>query len=59
MGLMELCTNCQPSYCFRGAYSHARIRENLSGGVTRRMLAESQMPLYSVIGRSTEVNLMN
>jgi nucleotide-binding universal stress UspA family protein len=28
-----------------GAYSHARIRESLFGGVTRRMLAESPVPL--------------
>lgn len=43
--LLELCADRHPSYCVIGAYSHARIRESLFGGVTRRMLAESSVPL--------------
>lgn len=44
-GLLELCSDRHPSYCVIGAYSHARIRESLFGGVTRRMLTESPVPL--------------
>jgi len=44
-GLLKLCSDRRPSYCVMGAYSHARIRESLFGGVTRRMLAESPVPL--------------
>lgn len=43
--LLQLCSDRRPSYCVMGAYSHARIRESLFGGVTRRMLAESKVPL--------------
>lgn len=43
--LLELCADRQPGYCVMGGYSHARIREAVFGGVTRRMLAESQVPL--------------
>lgn len=43
--LLTLCSDRHPSYCVMGAYSHARIRESLFGGVTRRMLAESPVPL--------------
>lgn len=43
--LLRLCVDRHPSYCVMGAYSHARIRESLFGGVTRRMLAESPVPL--------------
>lgn len=43
--LVTLCRERQPSCCVMGAYSHARIRENLFGGVTRRMLAESPVPV--------------
>lgn len=43
--LLELCSDRHPSYCVMGAYSHARIRETLFGGVTRQMLAESPVPL--------------
>ena len=43
--LLTLCADRRPSYCVMGAYSHARIRESLFGGVTRRMLAESPVPL--------------
>jgi nucleotide-binding universal stress UspA family protein len=28
-----------------GAYGHSRLREGLFGGVTRRMLADSPVPL--------------
>jgi len=34
-----------PAYCVIGAYGHSRLRERLIGGVTRRMLAESPVPL--------------
>lgn len=44
-GLLKLCSDRHPSYCVMGAYSHARIRESLFGGITRRMLAESPVPL--------------
>lgn len=44
-GLLKLCSDRRPGYCVMGAYSHARIRESLFGGVTRRMLAESTVPL--------------
>ncbi len=43
--LLKLCSDRRPGYCVMGAYSHARIRESLFGGVTRRMLAESPVPL--------------
>lgn len=43
--LLALCADRHPSYCVMGAYSHARIRESLFGGVTRRMLRESPVPL--------------
>lgn len=43
--LLRLCADRRPAYCVMGAYSHARIRESLFGGVTRRMLAESPVPL--------------
>jgi nucleotide-binding universal stress UspA family protein len=32
-------------YCVMGAYGHSRLREALLGGVTRRMLSTSQLPL--------------
>jgi nucleotide-binding universal stress UspA family protein len=43
--LLDLCKDRQPSYCVIGAYGHSRLRESLFGGVTRRMLAESPVPL--------------
>jgi len=43
--LVTLCRERQPSCCVLGAYSHARIRENLFGGVTRQMLARSPVPI--------------
>ncbi len=43
--LIALCGDRRPSYCVMGAYSHARLRETLFGGVTRRMLTESPVPL--------------
>lgn len=35
----------QPAFCVMGAYGHARVRETLFGGVTRRLLSESPVPL--------------
>jgi nucleotide-binding universal stress UspA family protein len=43
--LLDLCKDRHPSYCVIGAYGHSRVREGLFGGVTRSMLAESQVPL--------------
>jgi nucleotide-binding universal stress UspA family protein len=43
--LLALCADHHPGYCVIGAYSHARLRESLFGGVTRRMLTESRVPL--------------
>jgi nucleotide-binding universal stress UspA family protein len=43
--LLVLCRERQPAYCVVGAYGHSRLRETLLGGVTRRMLAESPVPL--------------
>ena len=43
--LLDLCADRHPSYCVIGAYGHSRVREGLFGGVTRRMLAESPVPL--------------
>jgi nucleotide-binding universal stress UspA family protein len=47
--LLDLCKDRHPSYCVIGAYGHSRARESLFGGVTRRMLAESPVPL--ILGR--------
>lgn len=35
----------RPAFCVMGAYGHSRVRETLFGGVTRRMLGESPVPL--------------
>lgn len=43
--LIALCKEHQPNCCVMGAYSHGRIREGLFGGVTRRMLTDSPVPL--------------
>lgn len=43
--LLGLCRTQSPAYCVLGAYGHSRIRESLFGGVTRRMLSESPVPL--------------
>ncbi|MGK2912485.1 MAG: universal stress protein [Sphingobium sp.] len=43
--LLTACRDRQPAYCIIGAYGHSRLRERLIGGVTRRMLAESPVPL--------------
>jgi len=43
--LLGECRRRQPAYCLVGAYSHSRLRETLFGGVTRRLLAESPVPL--------------
>lgn len=34
------------AYLVMGGFSHSRFREALFGGVTRRMLAESPIPLF-------------
>ena len=43
--LLTACRERLPAYCVIGAYGHSRLREWLIGGVTRRMLAESPVPL--------------
>ncbi len=43
--LLHLCRKRSPAYCVMGAYGHSRVRESLFGGVTRRMLDESTVPL--------------
>ena len=43
--LLEACRDRQPAYCLMGAYGHARLQERLFGGVTRRMLGESPVPI--------------
>jgi nucleotide-binding universal stress UspA family protein len=43
--LLDLCKERGPAYCVMGAYGHSRLREGLFGGVTRRMLADSPVPL--------------
>jgi nucleotide-binding universal stress UspA family protein len=43
--LLDLCRDRHPSYCVIGAYGHSRALETLFGGVSRRMLAESPVPL--------------
>ncbi|WP_404477664.1 universal stress protein [Novosphingobium sp. BL-52-GroH] len=43
--LLGACRDRHPAYCVIGAYGHSRLREQLIGGVTRRMLAESPVPL--------------
>lgn len=43
--LLAACRDRNPAYCIIGASGHSRLRERLLGGVTRRMLAESPVPL--------------
>jgi nucleotide-binding universal stress UspA family protein len=43
--LLAACRDRAPAYCVIGAYGHSRLREWLVGGVTRRMLADSPVPL--------------
>ena len=43
--LLAVCRDRLPAYCVIGAYGHSRLRERLIGGVTRRMLADSPVPL--------------
>lgn len=43
--LLDLCRERAPAYCVMGAYGHSRVRESLFGGVTRRMLGDSPVPL--------------
>lgn len=43
--IAEECTARNASYCLMGAFSRGRIAEALFGGVTRRMLRNSRIPL--------------
>jgi len=47
--IMEHCSAWRADYCLMGAYSRSRVTEALFGGVTRRMLSLSKLPL--VLGR--------
>lgn len=39
------CLSWQADWCVMGAYGHSRLAEALFGGVTRRVLANSRLPL--------------
>jgi hypothetical protein len=43
--IQRQCDRVAADYCVMGAYGHSRVVERLFGGVTRRMLAESAIPL--------------
>lgn len=43
--ITDYCRQLQASYCLMGAYSRSRLSEALFGGVTRRMLTSSDLPL--------------
>lgn len=47
--ILEACAATGAGYCLMGAYGHGRLREELFGGVTRRMLDAAQLPL--LLGR--------
>lgn len=38
--------NAKPAYVVMGGYGHARVMEAIFGGVTRRLLTESPVPLF-------------
>lgn len=40
------CADWGATYCVMGAFSHSPLREAIFGGVTRRMLAKSELPLF-------------
>ncbi|EJL33009.1 universal stress protein UspA-like protein [Caulobacter sp. AP07] len=43
--ILEACAAAGAGYCLMGAYGQGRLREELFGGVTRRMLDAAQLPL--------------
>ena len=43
--IRDVCDDAHAAYCVMGAYGHSRITEAIFGGVTRRMLAKSDVPL--------------
>jgi nucleotide-binding universal stress UspA family protein len=43
--ILEECAARGARYCLMGAFGHGRMREELFGGVTRRMLDAAQLPL--------------
>jgi len=47
--ILEECAAVGAGYCLMGAFGHGRRREELFGGVTRRMLDAAQLPL--LLGR--------
>ena len=46
--ILRHATDYGAAYCLMGAYGHARTLEALFGGVTRRMLQTSSIPLVIV-----------
>ncbi|RRN61816.1 universal stress protein [Caulobacter sp. 602-1] len=47
--ILTACEAAGVGYCVMGAFGHGRLREELFGGVTRRMLDAAELPL--VLGR--------
>ncbi|PTS83225.1 MULTISPECIES: universal stress protein [unclassified Caulobacter] len=43
--ILEACAARRARYCLMGAYGKGRLREELFGGVTRRLLDAAQLPL--------------
>ena len=43
--ILDRAEQTQCSYCVMGAYGHSPLREAILGGVTRRMLRSSRMPI--------------
>jgi nucleotide-binding universal stress UspA family protein len=43
--LLEAAASLGARYVVMGAYGHSRVREAVLGGVTRRMMQESPVPL--------------
>ncbi|NNM76454.1 universal stress protein [Sphingomonas sp. ID1715] len=39
------CKRRDVALCIMGAYGHSRLKENIFGGVTRRMLVHTECPL--------------
>ena len=43
--IQAICVREKAAYCVMGAFGHSRLREAILGGVTRTMLASSEVPL--------------
>lgn len=44
--IREACKECAATYCVMGAFGHSPMKEAIFGGVTRRMLSSSDVPLF-------------